>query len=73
LDVTAKRDGSRIGLEIVLSSFAVENTTIHLKYVEELRILCTDKKKISKQIKDLSEDIQAKVKIQLLKEYFISL
>jgi hypothetical protein len=73
LDVTAKIDGKRFGLEIVLSSFAVDNVTTHMKYVDELRILCTDKKKISKQIKGFSEDIQAKVKIQLLKEYFIPL
>jgi hypothetical protein len=73
LDVTARIEDKRIGLEVVLSSLAVDNITTHLKYVDELRILCTDKKKISKQIKDLDEDIQAKVKIQLLKEYFIPL
>ena len=31
------------------------------------------KKKIEKQINGLAEDIRAKVKVQLLKEYFIPL
>ena len=76
LDVTAKIDGKLFGLEIVLSSFAVDNVSNHLKYVDELRILCVDKKKqkqVAKQLEGLSEDIRANVKVELLKGYFISM
>jgi hypothetical protein len=66
----------KIGVEIAVTGIVIDNIPINLEYYDELLVLCIDdkiRKKIDKQIKDFSEDIQAKVKVQLLKEYFISL
>jgi len=76
LDVTAKIDGRLIGIEIVLTSLAVENIPNHLKYCEELLILVPDErrqKQTEKLIEGLSGDFREKVRVDLLKNYFITL
>ena len=66
----------KVGVEIAVTGIVIDNIQRNLEYYDKLLVLCIDdkiRKKIDKQIKGFSEDIQAKVKVELLKEYFISL
>jgi len=66
----------KLGVEIAITGIVVDNIPKNLEYYDQILVLCIDdkiRKKIDKQIKGFSEDIQAKVKVELLKEYFISL
>jgi len=66
----------KIGVEVVITGLVVENIPKNLEYYDEMLVLCIDnamKKKITKQIAGLDEEIRKRVTIELLKEYFIPL
>ena len=73
MDVGVFHNGKSLGAEVVVSGLVVENLSKHLSYYDEVLILCIDtkkKKEVEKAIRKL--DI-SRVRIDLLKNYFISL
>ena len=71
-------DGKRLGAEIVISGLVVDNLTRYISsgHYDEVLVLCIDSKKREEVIRltrSLSNDVRSKIKIQLLKGYYIAL
>jgi len=68
-------DGKNIGIEIVITGLVADNLPKHLSYFDRVLILCAKEKKkeMEKLVGGLGLDVQNKVEIGLLKDYFISL
>lgn len=78
LDVGVSMDGKRIGVEIVVSGLVIENLVRYISkgYYGEVLVLCIDvgkKKEMVRLVESLESDVKEKVKVQLLKGYFIEL
>lgn len=77
-DIGVNLDGKRIGVEVVISGLVVDNLGKYIStgYFDEMVIVCisSDKQKeMEKLIGGLSDDVQEKVRVELAKEYFVSL
>ena len=71
-------DGKRIGVEIVVSGLVIDNLGRYIskEYYGEVLVLCIDfekKKEMVRLIEGLGSDVKKKIKIELLKDYFIEL
>jgi len=78
VDIEVELDNIRIGVEIVISTLVIENLGKFISkcYFDEMLVLCIDDKKkgeMKKAIGKLDDNIREKVKVELLKDYFISI
>ena len=76
VDCGVEIEDKKLGIEVVITGLVVENLPKNLEYYDKMLILCVDnamKKKITKQIAGLDEEIRKRVTIDLLKKYFIPL
>ena len=72
-DLSAYKDQRNIGIEVVVTGIEFENIPRHLKYYSEIIIACIDaekKKEVERVVKGMNEDIQKRLSVKLLKEYF---
>lgn len=78
VDIDITLGEKRIGVEVVITTLIIENVVKHLStnYHDETLILCVDEKKrgeLETQIERIGEQLKGKIKVELLKEYFITL
>ena len=73
IDIGVIFKGKSIGVEIVVSGLVIENLGKHLSYCDEVLILCIDSKKKKEMEKAIRKVYVKRVKIDLLKNYFILL
>ena len=77
-DIGVSMDGKRIGVEIVVSGLVIDNLARYISkgYYGEVLVLCIGvekKKEMVRLIEGLGDDVKEKIKIELLKDYFIEL
>jgi len=75
-DVGLMLDGKSIGFEVVVSGLVVGNLEKHLSYYDEMIVGCIDsgkEKEMIKLIENLTDGVRKRVKVELLKKYFVSL
>ena len=75
IDIGILMDGQNLGIEIVITGLVADNLPKHLSHFDRVLILCAKEKKkeMEKLVGGLSPDVQMKVEVGLLKDYFIPL